>query len=111
MAGGDPRARTPALLDADPAEVDTEERRRLGNQRRRYVRRQRFRRRSLERVREIDVAVYEELVALRSTNPQAFRKKLVRFLVDNGIYEDRRYTNRDHPADLMERLQGADDGS
>ena len=34
----DPRKPVPALLDADPTEVDGEERRRLGNQRRRYVR-------------------------------------------------------------------------
>ena len=100
----DVRDPVPALLDADPTTVDAEERRRLGNQKRRYVRRQRYRRRSLEKVRELDPAYHDELVALRAVSPQKFRQALVRFLVKNGIYEDRLYTSRDHPADLMARL-------
>jgi len=95
--------RVTAMLDADPATLDPEERRRLRNQRRRYVRRQRWRRGRLDVVAEKDPKYHEELLALRRDNPQAFRKALTRWCVANGAYLDRLYTAREQPASLMER--------
>ena len=94
----------PAMLGADPADLDIEERRRLRNQRRRYVRRRRFRARNLDVVADKDPALHEELLRLRRENPQAYRKTLTRWLVANDLYEDRLYTSRDLPADVNERV-------
>jgi len=95
--------REPAMLGSDPTTLDTEERRRLRNQRRRYVRRQRYRRGRLQLVAEKDPKYHEELLELRRYNPQAFRKALTRWCLDNGVYLDRLYTSREQPAPLMER--------
>ena len=95
--------RVPAMLDADPTTLDPEERRRLGNQRRRYVRRQRYRRGRLALVAEKDPKFHEELLELRRHNPQGFRKALTRWCLANGVYLDRLYTAREQPASLMER--------
>jgi hypothetical protein len=91
------------MLGADPATLDTEERRRLRNQRRRYIRRRRFRLRGLEVVAEKDPELHEELLRLRKENPQDYRQKLIRWLVANDLYEDRLYTSRELPADAAER--------
>lgn len=90
----------PAQIGADPTELDTEERRRLGNQRRRFVRRQHRRRGWLAVVEERDPELYEELLELRRYNPQDFRKRLVRWCVQNDVYTDRRYTSREMPPQL-----------
>lgn len=98
-------APTPAMLGADPADLDTEERRRLANQRRRYVRRRVRRSRWLDMIEERDPAYHAELLEWRRQHPQEYRKRLIRYLVKHGLYTDRPYTNRDNPAELMERLE------
>jgi hypothetical protein len=71
----DPRAHAAASV-ADPDELDAEDNRRLRNLRRRILQRPGRRARYLERIYEIDRALYDELCELRKLSPQAFRKRI-----------------------------------
>ncbi len=99
----------PAKIGEDPEDLDTEERRRLANQRRRYVRRQKRRRNWLALVEERDPEKYAELVELRRLSPQKFRQALIRWTVAQGEYTDRPYTSRDRPPLLNLRYTSEDE--
>lgn len=69
----DPKARAAAHVDGEP---DVEDRRRLLSYRRRALQYPREREAYMERIEELDPALFAELTALRAASPQAWRKRL-----------------------------------
>ena len=77
--------------------LDSEDLRRMRNQRRRTVRRQGRRRKWLAWFEEHEPALHAELIELRPLNPHRFRKKLVLAAKRVGLWEP---VNRCSPRDL-----------
>jgi hypothetical protein len=73
----DPAAHAAAGV-ADPEHLDGEDRRRLLGYERRALQRPRDRQAYMDKIAELDPALYAELAELRGRSPQAWRKRLQR---------------------------------